>query len=157
MTVIDTRVKTISSTIEVDILDSSIKQSAPRDWQSVASTGYQEPLPLESVDTKRGFDLSDQRVDGWLSLIKEELYSISSVEDIFVSIEDSNVDVWVVIPERDLAVLDQLADIEWALLEMFVSGEHPVFLIDFHIIYRCGRNVEDLAPTRAIRLPRQVI
>ncbi|MBA7505281.1 hypothetical protein ES706_03947 [subsurface metagenome] len=144
----------ISSGIEVDILNSAIKQSILKHWLPIVFTGYETPLSLESVDNKRGFDSSDQNVNGWLSLIREQLYSNPSVEDIFVSIEDSDVDVWVVIPERDITVLDQLADIEWELLEMFVSGKHPAFLIDFHIIYRCGRNVEDLAPTRAIRIPR---
>jgi len=149
--------KVISSDIEVDILNSLIKKSTLKDWLPTIFIGYEEPLPLTSVDNKGGFDSSNQHINGWLSLIREELYSNPSVENIFVSIEDSNVDVWVIIPERDLAVLDQLADIEWELLEMFVSGEQPVFLIDFHIIYRCGRDVEDLAPTKAIRLPRQVV
>jgi hypothetical protein len=149
-------VEAASSAIEIDLLNSAIKQSIPRDWLPIVFKAHEEILPVISVVNERGFDSSDQCVDGWIALIREELYSNRSVEDIFVSIEDNNVDVWVVIPERDLAALDQLADIEWELLEMFVSGEHPVFLIDFHIIYRCGRNVEDLAPTRAIRLPRQV-
>ena len=116
----------------------------------------EEALPTISADNLRSLDSSDQYVNGWISRIREGLYSVSLVEDIFVSIEDNNVDVWVVIPERDLAALDQLANIEWKMLKMFVSGEHPAFLIDFHIIYRCGRNVEELAPTRAIRLPREV-
>ena len=145
MTVIDTRVKAISSTIEVDILDSSIKQPVPRDWATMIS-----------IDNKREFDYSSQSVNGWLTLIREELYSIPSVEDIFIGIEDTNVDVWVVIPNRDLAILHQIVESEWELVKVLVSGESPPFLVDFHIIYRCGRNVEDLAPTRTIRLPRQM-
>ena len=148
-------VKAISSAIEVDIFSSSVKQSVPRDWLPTIFTGYEKPLPLESVDNKGGFDSSDQSTDGWIALIRGALYSIPSVEDIFVSIEDDNVDVWAVIPQRDIAVLGQLADIEWELLETFASGKHPLFLIDFHVIYRCGRNIEDLAPTGAIRLLRQ--
>ena len=166
MTIVDTKdtgwhlqvselaVKAISFAMEVDIFNSSVKQSIPKDWLPIIFRAYEEPLPLKSVDNTRCPDISNQCVDGWIALIREELYANPSVEDIFVSIEDNSVDVWVVIPERDLTVLDQLADIEWKLLEMFVSGEHPVFLADFHVIYRCGRNVEDLAPTRAIRLPR---
>jgi len=144
------------STTEVDVLNSAIKQLIPKDWLPIVFTGYGTPLSLESVDNRRGFDSSDQDINGWLSLIREELYSISSVEDIFVSIEDSDVDVWVVIPERDLAILKQIVEKEGALLNTLVSGESPPFLIDFHAIYRCGRNVEELAPTEAIRLPRQV-
>lgn len=149
-------VQAASSAIEVDLLNSTIKQSIPRDWLPTIFMAYEEPLPIVSVVNERGFDSSNQCVDGWIALIREKLYSNPSVEDIFVSIEDSDVDVWAVIPERDIVILDQLADIEWELLERLVSGEHPVLLIDFHIIYRCGRNTEDLAPTRAIRLPRQV-
>jgi len=168
MTIVDTKdtdwyllvsklgVMAVPSDIEVDILNSVTKQSVARDWPSTILMGYEEPLPLESVDNRRSFDSSNQCVDGWIALISEKLYSNPSVEDIFVSIEDNNVDVWVVIPNRDIAVLDQLANIEWELLEMFVSGEYPVFLIDFHIIYRCGRNIEELVSSRAIRLPRQV-
>ncbi len=117
---------------------------------------YEELRSPMSADNTMGSDFSNQYVDGWISRIRQELYSNPSVEDIFVAIEDSDVDVWVVIPERDIAALDQLANIEWKMLKMFVSGEHPPFLIDFHIIYRCGRNTEDLVPTRTIRLPRQV-
>ena len=142
-------INAIASVIE-DICDNSTKQCKARDWLPAV---FGEPLPVISVDNK-SIDLSDQYANGWISFIREGLYAIPSVEDIFVSIDDNDVDVWVVIPERDLAVLDQLADIEWELLETFVSGEHPAFLLDFHVIYRCGRNIEDLAPTRAIRLPR---
>ena len=165
MTIVDTKdiswhllaskLRVTHSAIQLDTFDSSVKQSIPRDWLSTVFTEDKEPLPLKS-DSKRSFDSSDQYVNGWLSRIREELYSIPSVEDIFVSIEDNNVDVWVVIPQRDIAVLDQLADIEWQLLETFISGEHPAFLMDFHVIYRCGRNIKDLAPTGATRLPRQV-
>ena len=147
---------TIANTkdIEDDILNSVTKQSAARDWRPTIFAEDKEPLPVISVYNEGRFDSSNQDVNGWLSLIKGELYSTPAVEDIFVTIEDSDVDVWVVIPERNFAALDQLANIEWEMLKMFGSGEYPAFLIDFHIIYRCGRNVEDLAPTRAIRLPR---
>lgn len=143
MTAIDTRVKAVSSTSEVDILNSAIKQSIPRDW-----------VPMIYIDYKREFDSSSQDVNGWLSLIREKLYANPSVEDIFVSIEGSDVDVWVVIPEHDLTILHQIVEAEAELFDTLVSSESPPFLIDFHVIYRCGRNVEELAPTRAIRLPR---
>jgi len=101
-----------------------------------------------------GSDFSNQYVDSWLSLIREHLYSNPCVEDIFVNIEGGDVDVWVVIPERDLTILDQIVEKEGELFEMLVSGESPPFLVDFHIIYRRGRKIEELAPTKAIRLPR---
>jgi hypothetical protein len=115
---------------------------------------YEDSLLLKSVDNARGFDSSNQSVDGWLSYIREKLYSNPSVEDIFVSIEDNSVDVWVVIPEHDLAILHQIVEVEGELFDTLVSGESPPFLVDFHIIYRRGRKIEELAPTKAIRVPR---
>jgi len=135
-----------NTNIEVDIIN-SVAKPATKDWLPIIFAEYEEPLLVISADNA---------VNGWLSLIREELYSISSVEDIIVSIEDNDVDVWVVIPERDLTILHQIVEREWELLKTLVSGENPPFLIDFHIIYRCSRNVEELAPTEAIRLPKQV-
>jgi len=146
--------KAITFAIEVDIFNSSVKQPIPKDWLPMISMTYEEALPIESVGNKGGLDSSDQNVNGWLSLIREELYSNPSVEDIFVSIEDSDVDVWVVIPERDLAILHQIVEVEGELFDTLVSGESPPFLVDFHIIYRRGRKIEELAPTKAIRLSR---
>ena len=146
-------VKAVFSGVEVDVLSSMSKQSIARDWPTVLA-GYENPQSLQSVDNRMGSDSSNQYVDGWLSLIREQLYSNPSVEDIFVSIEGNDVDVWVVIPERDLAILHQIVEAEGELFNTLVSGENSPFLMDFHIIYRCGRNIEDLAPTKAIRLPR---
>jgi len=148
-------VKAISSAIEVDIGNSAVKQSIPRDWLPIIFAGYEEPLPVISLYNRGASDSSDQSTDGWLSRVREALYSNPSVEDIFFSIEYNNVDVWVVIPERDLSILHQIVEREWELIKTFVSGKSPAFLFDFHIIYRCGRNIDELAPTRAIRLPRQ--
>ena len=135
--------------IEMDTLNSLTKESAARDWRPIVFPEYEELEPPKSLDTF-------SHVDGWLALIKNELYSIPAVEDIFVSIEGSDVDVWVLIPERDLATLHQIVEIEWKLLGVLNLGENPPFLVDFHVIYRYGRSLEDLAPTRAIRLPREV-
>ena len=115
---------------------------------------YEELRSPTSVNNETGSDFSNQYVDGWLSLIREHLYSNASVEDIFVDIEDDDVDIWVVIPEHDLAILHQIVEVEGELFDTLVSGENPPFFVDFHIIYRRGRKIEELAPTKAIRLPR---
>jgi len=150
------QVEAASSDIKVDSLTSAVRQSVPKHWIPIVFATYEGLPPVISAVSGTEFESSNQHVNGWLSLIREELYSISSVEDVFVSIEDTDVDLWVVIPERDLAILHQITEKEIDLFKTLVSGESPPFLIDFHIIYRCGRNIEDLAPTRSIRLPRQV-
>ena len=146
---------TIANTVDIEVeIVNSGEQAVARHWPPTILMGYEEPLPKDSVDYEVGFDSSTQSVNGWLSLVREELYSNPSVEDIFISIEDSDVDVWVVIPKRDLAILHQIVETEGKLFQALVSTESPTFLIDFHIIYRCGRNIEELAPTKAIRLLR---
>lgn len=139
--------------IETDILDSVNKQSGYRCLTAVF-TEYEEPLTVSNVDSTGLFDFTNQSVNGWISLIKKTLFANPSVEDIFVSIEESDVDIWVVIAKRDLSVLSQLVEKEEQVIEMLVSGENPALLIDFHVIYRCGRNIEELVSNRAIRLPR---
>ncbi len=138
--------------IDTDILDSVKKQSGYKCLTAVVA-GYEKPLTVNNNSTAL-FDLITQSVNGWISLIKKRLFDNPSVEDIFVSIEGSDVDVWVVIPKRDLSVLSQLVEKEEQIIEILVSGKNPALLIDFHVIYRCGRNIEDLVSNRAIRLPK---
>lgn len=151
------RAKAISSAIEIDISNSSIKQPMPRDWLPIIFAEDKEPLPTISTGNSRGFDSSDQSVNGWIAQVREKLYSNTSVEDIFVCIENVEVDVWVVITKRDITALRQIVEKEDELLRILASGDNPALFIDFHVIYRCGRNTEELAPTRAIRLPKEVL
>ena len=139
--------------IGTDILDSVNKQSGYRYLISVL-TEYEKPLTESKVDSTGLFDLTTQSVNGWIALIRKRLFGNPSVEDIFVSIEGSDVDVWVIIPKRDLSLLSQIVEKEEQIIETLVSGENPALLIDFHVIYRCGRNIEDLVSNRAIQLPK---
>jgi hypothetical protein len=146
--------RSTSCGIEIETFNSENKQTTPRAWQSTVFTEHEEPLPIISVDNDRGFASSNQCVDGWIALIKEKLYANQAVEDIFVTIEENDVDVWVVIPKRDISTLRQLVEREGEIIELLVSGEKPAFFMDFHIIYRSGCNLEEVVPTRAIKLPR---
>ncbi len=139
--------KDIAFAIEVDISDSSVKESIPKDWPLV---------PTVSVENSRRYDSSDQSVNGWITRVREKLYSNTAVEDIFVKIEDNDIDVWVVTSKREIGVLRQIVEKEDELLKTLVSGDNPALFIDFHVIYRCGRNIEELVPTRAIRIQRGV-
>ena len=108
--------------IEINIIDSVIKQSGYICLPTVY-TEYEEPLTASKVD--------NTSVNGWISLIKKNLFANPSVDDIFVSIEGSEVDVWVVIAKRDLSVLSQLVEKEEQVIEILVSGENPALLIDY--------------------------
>ena len=97
---------------------------------------------------------SDQTMNGWIAYVREEFYSIPEVEAIYVVIEENNIDIWLLIPNRDFALVLQLVDHEIKILETFVAIEQPLFLFEFHIVYRCGADESQFVPQRAIRLPR---
>lgn len=134
-------------------IDSSLKNILSQ-WQSLffgaRQHGSEACIAQETSQTV----LSDQSKDGWIAYIRTELYSISEVEAIYVTIEESNIDVWVLIPERDIRLVRQIADKETKILERFAGLEQqPKFLLDFHVVYRCGADELLLVPRRAIRLP----
>jgi len=97
---------------------------------------------------------SDQTINGWIAYIREEFYSIPEVEAVYVVIEENNVDIWLLVPNRDFALVRQLVDREMKVLETFVAIEQLLFLFEFHIVYRCGADESQFLPQRAIRLPR---
>lgn len=96
-----------------------------------------------------------QEVDEWISRIREELYLEPSVESVYMSIEEGNVDFWVVIPKRDIEVVRHIAESQARIMDIFGRTEKPIFFMDFHVIYRNGHGEEELVPKRAIRLPKQ--
>lgn len=95
----------------------------------------------------------DQTINGWIAYVREQFYSISEVEAIYVAIKENNVDIWLLIPNRDFALVRQLVDQEMKVLETFVDIEQPLFLCEFHIVYRCGADESQLVPQEAFRLP----
>ncbi len=98
--------------------------------------------------------ISDQTVNGWIAYIKEIFYSVPEVESIYFTIEESDVDIWLVIPDRDFDLVRELVDREMQIMSKFASVESTVFLLEFHIVYRCGVDKGRFIPQRAIQIPR---
>lgn len=115
-----------------------------------------EMQPATTASNVEDSAYSDQSVNGWISQIRDALYSIPSVESIYVSIQGEEVDIWVVIPKRDIGIVRQIAECQGRFLKMLALDEHSPFVVDFHVVYREGRSEEDLLPTRAFCVPRQV-
>jgi len=97
---------------------------------------------------------SDQTVNGWIAYIKEEFYSVPEIESIYFAIDEKNVDIWLVIPDRNFDLVRQLVDCEMQIMSKFAARGRTVFLLEFHIVYRCGVNERRLIPQRAVRLTR---
>lgn len=96
--------------------------------------------------------ISDSQTDSWLHRISESVYANPAVEALFVSKGEEAVrDYWVVIPERDIALVRKLInDQKEKVLSLFAQTENVPFQLDFHIVYRNGRDIKELIPSKAI-------
>ena len=101
--------------------------------------------------------VSDSRTNSWLHRISETVYANPAVEALFVSKGEEAVrDYWVVIPERDIALVRQLiSDQQEKVLCLFVQTANAPFQLDFHIVYRNGRDIKELIPSTAISVTKQ--
>ncbi len=137
------------------VLDSRTKKSANQPQQSEPFPAVIDQQTGITEDETREMVGSNQQVDGWISRIREQLYLEPSVESVYMSIEEANIDFWVVIPKWDIDVVHHIAESQARIMDMFGQTEKPLFFIDFHVIYRNGHDESELIPTLAIRLPKQ--
>ncbi|MCH8062652.1 MAG: hypothetical protein IH861_09125 [Chloroflexi bacterium] len=101
-------------------------------------------------------EVSDSRTNSWLHRISETVYANPAVEALFVSKGEEAVrDYWVVIPERDIALVRELiSDQQEKVLFLFAETENVPFQLDFHIVYRNGRDIKELIPSTAISVTK---
>lgn len=96
-----------------------------------------------------------QNVNGWIAYIKDQLYSITGVESIYITIDEKQVDIWILIPNRDIGLMRQIVEKEMLIVDNLDTDREPMFEIDFHIVYRYGDMGESkLLPQQAIQIPR---
>ncbi|MCH8185540.1 MAG: hypothetical protein IH862_05510, partial [Chloroflexi bacterium] len=96
--------------------------------------------------------VSDNDNAGWLSLIRTTVYSNPGVVSLYVSFgEERLVDYWILIPHRDTELVRELVRNQHKnIVSLFAQTSHPPFQLDFHIIYREGRDDLSLVPGGAI-------
>lgn len=99
--------------------------------------------------------ISDSQTSSWLNRISQIVYANSSVEALFVSKGEEAVrDYWIIIPERDIALVRELVRDQEKVLSLFAQAENAPFQLDFHIVYRNGRELKELLPSKAISVPK---
>lgn len=93
--------------------------------------------------------------DSWISLLRDELFAVHGIESIHIARDDTTLDVWVIIPERDIKVVRSIAETERAIMARFINHQRdPIFFFDFHTMYRESNQTNELVPLRAIEIPR---
>lgn len=138
----------------LSVLDSRVKQTLASPLNPFTFDVRQDISKTSIGQENSGMVLSDQSETGWVAHIREEFYSFPEVESIYMTIDDSDIDIWLLVRNRSIGLVRQLAEKEMEILDRFASAERPLFLIDFHVVYRCGADESQFVPQRAIRLPR---
>lgn len=94
--------------------------------------------------------ISDQEINGWIEYIRGSFYGIEQVESIYYKADKEKVDVWIMIPDRNLPLLRKLIDVEMDVLDKFEAESDSLYIFEFHIIYRCGAKETSLTPSGAV-------
>lgn len=122
---------------------------------AVASSGYDQPTVERSSTPLISRDISNSQDAGWMAKIRQEAYKNPKVESFYITIDDEALfDYWIVIPHRDIELVRELIkDQQTNVIDLFAGTDHPPFQLDFHIVYREGRDARDLVPDKAIEIP----
>ena len=122
---------------------------SPVDSATVAEQSVDRAGAVEDTLEGKGEGRSPSDINSWLAVAGARI--TGDVEaDVAVTFDDQNVNLWIVIPERDLALARKIIGECHSLLQWFDGG--PEYSIDFHIIYRQGRDLADVLPSHHILL-----
>ena len=90
--------------------------------------------------------------DSWISYLGRQLYAVTGVEKVYISRETDNVDVWIIIPQRDTHIMEQISMVYGKIIELFSLTKRSPLLFDFHVIYRDGADDKDLISEKELFL-----
>ena len=113
-------------------------------WQNRSEVNHVE-LPMKE----------SQYSDAWIRLLRGNLFSIQGIESMHLARDETTIDVWVVIPKRDIGLVRKIAETEREIMSQFINHQRdPLFYFDFHTVYMESSRVEELVPRSAIEIPR---
>ncbi len=122
---------------------------------SPAAINDDRSLSWLTSDNKLGdVFFTNQEINGWIAYIKGIFYEYPQVESIYYSIEEDNIDIWLIIPVRDFSLVRRLVDSEMMVLDTFETDDKSLCQCEFHITYRNGHIESDLIPQNALRIPK---
>jgi len=139
------------STMKGNHMMTSVVYSA----SAVVSQEYSQPAVERSSAPLLSRDIANSQDAGWMAKIRQETYKNPKVESLYTTLDDeARVDYWIVIPHRDIELVRELIkDQQKHVIDLFAGTDHPPFQLDFHIVYREGRDARDLVPDKAIEIP----
>ena len=107
-----------------------------------------------AVNPGEGAEEELQSTDAWISRLRNALLSIEGIESMHLAIDDNTIDVWVIIPKRDVDLVRKVSETERTVMSQLINRQPDAsFHFDFHTVYRESQKVSDLIPGRAIKIP----
>lgn len=98
---------------------------------------------------------NDSSDSGLLTRIRGAVYTEHpEIQAAWFSISDERLaDYWIVIPERDVALVRRLLEEQQQkVIRLFANTANPPFQLDCHIVYGVGRDASSLVPSGATRI-----
>lgn len=131
-----------------------ITSFTPEPLTESSASEQSKPSPLtESHSTALVPEIGSS--DALIHRLREDLLQIGGVEHLYIARDRDTIDVWTIIPRRDLNLVRRIAEAERTITRDYVSRVgSPAFFFDFHTLYRGHHNPTDLIPMKAIELTR---
>lgn len=82
-----------------------------------------------------------------LQVLYEELFSVPSIQQVFVQASKTTLDVLIALPQHDMELERRLAEIQGRLMDFF-----PWLAIDFDIVLLEGRHLSDVVSPKGFQL-----
>ena len=94
------------------------------------------------------------RKDDCIAFVKDEMYSISEIESIYISIDGESIDIWILIPDRDINLVSKIIEKENNIIDRFINERQTKYIFEFHVIYKCQADESSLVPTNSIKISK---
>lgn len=97
-----------------------------------------------TIDETLQIDQVDSLTNRLENFVAEKIFTIPEVEYVFLSLENDSINIWTVINKLDREVRKKIYDVEYDILDILKG-----FQLDFHVICRNDRNIEELYTSNA--------
>jgi len=90
--------------------------------------------------------------DECIAFVKEEMYSISEIKSIYISIDGESIDIWILIPDRNINLIDRIIEKENKIIDRFIHDGQTKYLFEFHVLYMCQTDESEITPSNSIKI-----
>jgi hypothetical protein len=118
--------------------------SIPYNWHATIKS-LSPLIHFANLFWQTKYDIVNSTKDNLEIFIAKNISQVPEVEYILISKIDNHYEIWTVINKLDKEVRERIYDVEYDVLEHFKDN-----YVDFHVICRDDRKINEIFPTNAI-------